>query len=162
MATATGVFINFDSLKDIKEKFKNLSADAAKDVDSILEVSAQNIATLAKQNLQGVNYNPNDYQKPLEKAYAAQNDITDLYQSIGVVAKGINNYEVVATMPYAAYVEFGTGGAVKIPQGVEDYAIQFKKPNRLNLSMKANPYLFPALFQIKPQIIKDIEDILTQ
>jgi len=161
MATATGVFINFDSLKEIKEKFKNLSADAAKDVDSILEVSAQNIATLAKQNLQGVNYNPNDYQKPLEKAYAAQNDITDLYQSIGVVAKGINNYEVVATMPYAAYIEFGTGGAVKIPKGVEDYAIQFKKPNRLNISMKANPYLFPALFQIKPQIIQDIEDVLT-
>ena len=161
MATATGVFINFDSLKEIKEKFKNLSADAAKDVDSILEISSQNIATLAKQNLQGVNYNPNDYQKPLEKAYAAQNNITDLYQSIGVVAKGINNYEIVATMPYAAYVEFGTGGAVKIPNGVEDYAIQFKKPNRLNLSMKANPYLFPALFQIKPQIIQDIEDVLT-
>jgi len=161
MATATGVFINFDSLKEIKEKFKNLSADAAKDVDAILEVSAQNIATLARQNLQGVNYNPNDYQKPLEKAYAAQNNITDLFQSIGVVAKGINNYEVVATMPYAAYIEFGTGGAVKIPTGVEDYAIQFKKPNRLNISMKANPYLFPALFQIKPQIIQDIEDILT-
>ena len=161
MATATGVFINFDSLKEIKEKFKNLSADAAKDVDSILEVSAQNIAKLAKQNLQGVNYYPNDYQKPLEKAYAAQNDITDLYQSIGVVAKGINNYEVVVTMPYAAYIEFGTGGAVKIPAGVEDYAIQFKKPNRQNISMKANPYLFPALFQIKPQIIQDIEDVLT-
>jgi HK97 gp10 family phage protein len=161
MATATGVFINFDSLKEIKQKFKNLSADAAKDVDSILEVSAQNIATLAKQNLQGVDYNPNDYQKPLEKVYAAQNDITDLYQSIKVVPKRINNYEIVATMPYAAYVEFGTGGAVKIPAGVEDYAIQFKKPNRLNLSMKANPYLFPALFQIKPQIIQDIEDVLT-
>jgi HK97 gp10 family phage protein len=161
MATATGVFINFDSLKDIKEKFKNLSADAAKDVDSVLHQGADDIATLAKQNLQGVNYNPNDYQKPLEKTYAAQNNITNLYQSIGVVAKGINNYEVVAKMPYAAYIEFGTGGAVKIPAGVEDYAIQFKKPNRLNLSMKANPYLFPALFQIKPQIIQDIEDVLT-
>ena len=161
MATASGIFINFDSLKEIKEKFKNLSADAAKDVDAILEVSAQNIATLAKQNLQGVNYNPNDYQKPLEKAYAKQNNITDLFQSIGVVAKAINNYEVVATMPYAAYIEFGTGGAVKIPKGVEDYAIQFKKLNRLNLSMKANPYLFPALFQIKPQIIQDIKDVLT-
>jgi len=161
MAISPGIFISFDGLKELKEKFKNLQTDAAKDVDSILEVSAQNIATLAKQNLQGVNYNPNDYQKPLEKAYAAQNDITDLYQSIGVVAKGINNYEVVATMPYAAYVEFGTGGAVKIPAGVEDYAIQFKKPNRLNISMKANPYLFPAFFEQKPIIIQDIKDILT-
>jgi HK97 gp10 family phage protein len=161
MANASGVFINFDSLKEIKEKFKNLSEDAAKDVDSILEKSAQSIALLAKQNLSGVDYNPNDYQKPFEKLYATTNDITDLKQSIGVVAKAINNYEVVATMPYAAYVEFGTGGAVKIPAGVEDYAIQFKKRNPQNISMKANPYLFPALFQIKPQIIQDIEDILT-
>jgi hypothetical protein len=161
MANASGVFINFDSLKEIKEKFKNLSADAAKDVDSILEKSAQSIALLAKQNLSGVDYNPNDYQKPFEKLYATTNDITDLKQSIGVVAKAINNYEVVATMPYAAYIEFGTGGAVKIPAGVEDYAIQFKKRNPQNISMKANPYLFPALFQIKPQILQDIEDVLT-
>jgi hypothetical protein len=161
MANASGVFINFDSLKEIKEKFKNLSADAAKDVDSILEKSAQSIALLAKQNLSGVDYNPNDYQKPFEKLYATTNDITDLKQSIGVVAKAINNYEVVATMPYAAYIEFGTGGAVNIPAGVEDYAIQFKKRNPQNISMKANPYLFPALFQIKPQILQDIEDVLT-
>ena len=71
------------------------------------------------------------------------------------------NYEVVSTMPYAAYVEFGTGGAVKIPAGVEDYAIQFKKPNKKNISMKANPYLFPAFFELKPTIIQDIKDIIT-
>jgi len=161
MANASGVFINFDSLKDIKEKFRNLSADAAKDVDAILRVSAGDIVTLALQNLSGVAYNPNDYEKPLEKLYARTNDITNLKQSIEVVPKAINNYEVVATMPYAAYIEFGTGGAVKIPAGVEDYAIQFKKRNPQNISMKANPYLFPAFFEQKPIIIQDIKDILT-
>lgn len=161
MATATGVFINFDSLKEIKEKFKNLSEDAAKDVDAILRVSADSIADLAQKNLSGVVYNANDYKLPIEKLYARNNDIADLKQSIGVNPIAINNYEVYAKMPYAAYIEFGTGGAVKIPAGVEDYAIQFKKPNRQNISMKANPYLFPALFAIKPQIIQDIEDVLT-
>lgn len=161
MATASGVFINFDSLKEIKEKFKNLSAEAANDVDSILQKSAESIVLLALQNLSGVNYNPNDYEKPLEKLYAKTNDITDLKQSIKVVPKSINNYTIEVRMPYAAYVEFGTGGAVKIPAGVEDYAIQFKKRNPKNISMKANPYLFPALFQIKPQILQDIEDVLT-
>ena len=161
MATASGVFINFDSIKEIKEKFKNLSDDAAKDVDAVLKQGADDIATLAKQNLQGVNYNPNDYEKPLEKLYAKTDNITDLYQSIKPLPIALNSYQVVATMPYAAYIEFGTGGAVKIPAGVEDYAIQFKKPNRQNISMKANPYLFPALFAIKPQILQDIEDVLT-
>lgn len=161
MAKASGVFINFDSIKEIKENFKNLSAESARYVDAVLKKGADDIATLAKQNLSGVVYNPNDYNLPFEKLYATTNDITDLKQNIGVVTKSINNYEVVAKMPYAAYIEFGTGGAVKIPAGLEDYAIQFKKRNPQNISMKANPYLFPALFAIKPQIIQDIEDVLT-
>jgi hypothetical protein len=160
MANASGVFINFDSLKEIKEKFKNLSEDAAKDVDAILQKSTESIVLLALQNLSGVDYNPNDYQKPLEKLYATTNDITDLKQSFRVIPQAINSYAIEVKMPYAAYVEFGTGGAVKIPAGVEDYAIQFKKRNPQNISMKANPYLFPALFQIKPQILQDIEDVL--
>jgi hypothetical protein len=161
MATSPGITINFDGLQELKSRFKNLDSELAKDVDAVLEVSAQNIAKLAKQNLQGVTYNAKDYLKPLEKLYAKTNNITDLYQKIGVKANGIMNYEVVATMPYAAYIEFGTGGAVKIPAGVEDYAIQFKKPNRLNISIKANPYLFPALFELKPTILQDIKDIIT-
>jgi HK97 gp10 family phage protein len=161
MAKSTGIFVSFDGLKELKEKFKNLQTDAAKDVDAVLSVSAENIATKAKQNLSGVTYNAKDYKKPLEKLYAVTDDINSLKQSIGVNRNSLMNYEVVATMPYAAYVEFGTGGAVNIPAGVEDYAIQFKKPNRLNISMKANPYLFPAFFEQKPIIIQDIKDILT-
>jgi len=161
MAKSHGIFISFDGLKELKEKFKNLQMEAAKDVDAVLSVSAENIATKAKQNLSGVTYNANDYKKPLEKLYAITDDINNLKQSIGVKNNGVMNYEVVAIMPYAAYIEFGTGGAVKIPAGVEDYAIQFKKPNRLNISMKANPYLFPAFFEQKPIIIQDLKDILT-
>jgi HK97 gp10 family phage protein len=161
MAKSPGIFLSFDGLKELKEKFKNLQTDAAKDVDAVLRTGADTIASKARQNLQGVVYNPDDYKKPLEKLYAKTNNITDLYQKIGVNANGTMSYEVVSTMPYAAYIEFGTGGAVKIPSGVEDYAIQFKKPNRLNISMKANPYLFPAFFEQKPLIIQDIKDVLT-
>jgi HK97 gp10 family phage protein len=162
MSKSPGIFVSFDGLKELKEKFKNLQTDAAKDVDSVLRTGADTIASKARQNLQGVVYNPDDYKKPLEKLYAKTNNITDLFQrGIGVNPVSFLSYEVVADMPYAAYVEFGTGGAVRIPQGVEDYAIQFKKPNRLNISMKANPYLFPAFFEQKPIIIQDIKDILT-
>jgi HK97 gp10 family phage protein len=161
MAKSPGIFISFDGLKELKEKFKNLQTDAAKDLDAVLEVSAQNIATKAKQNLSGVTYNSKDYKKPLEKLYAEINDINSLKLNINAKPISFLSYEVVSTIPYAAYVEFGTGGAVNIPAGVKDYAIQFKKPNRLNISMKANPYLFPAFFEQKPIIIQDIKDILT-
>ena len=161
MATSPGITINFEGLEELKGRFKNLDNELAKDVDAVLEKSAETIELIAKRNLRGVVYNPNDYRKPLEKLFAETDNITDLIQSIRYEPKGLLTYEVGSRMPYAAYVEFGTGGAVKIPAGVEDYAIQFKKPNRLNISMKANPYLFPAFFELKPTIIQDIKDIIT-
>ena len=161
MATSPGITINFEGLEELKGRFKNIDIELAKDVDAVLSVSAENIATKAKQNLSGVTYNAKDYKKPLEKLYAVTDDINNLKQSINAKPISFLSYEVVSTIPYAAYVEFGTGGAVKIPAGVEDYAIQFKKPNRLNISMKANPYLFPAFFELKPTIIQDIKDIIT-
>lgn len=35
------------------------------------------------------------------------------------------NAKVYADILYAAYVEFGTGGFVEVPKGMEDYAMEF-------------------------------------
>ena len=57
---------------------------------------------------------------------------------------------------YAAYVEFGTGDFVSVPEGVEDYAMTFKG-NRKGFS-RPQPYLFPAYFKVLPQILQRIEN----
>lgn len=43
---------------------------------------------------------------------------------------------------YAPYVEFGTGVLVDVPQGLEDYAIQFKGKGIKQVNLPARPYLF--------------------
>lgn len=161
MAKASGVNISFEGLKELKEKFKNLSEDAAKDVDAIISGTCDEIVELARRNLAGGELNPNDFQKPLEKLFAVTDNINNLKGRIGVNPRQFLNYTIVADSPYAAYVEFGTGGAVKIPAGLEDYAIQFKKPNRQNISMPARPYLFPAFFEKQKEIVPLIIEVLT-
>lgn len=50
-----------------------------------------------------------------------------------------------SNVPYAPYVEFGTGGKVKVPKGWEDFALQFKANPRIReVNLRARPYLIPA------------------
>ena len=51
------------------------------------------------------------------------------------------------TVKYAPYVEFGTGGLVNVPQGLEDYAIQFKGAGVKEVYLPARPFLFNSAFE---------------
>jgi hypothetical protein len=57
---------------------------------------------------------------------------------------------------YAAYVEFGTGTKVKIPQGLEKYAMEFYVNGEGRLP--ANPFLFPPFFIISSFFLSDISE----
>ena len=60
--------------------------------------------------------------------------------------------------PYGAYVEFGTGPNVMIPEGLEDYAMKFFVNGRGH--MPANPFLFPAFFDEQPRLLNVLENSL--
>jgi hypothetical protein len=64
----------------------------------------------------------------------------------GSIAGSSNGLEgsVKVTANYAPFVEFGTGGTVDVPSGLEDYAIQFKGEGSRTIDLKARPFLFPA------------------
>jgi HK97 gp10 family phage protein len=66
-------------------------------------------------------------------------------------------WEVVAGV---YYVEFGTGGLVDVPKGLEKYALQFKKSDDKRFGMKAQPFLFPAFMVYRRQLIKDLRQAL--
>ena len=57
------------------------------------------------------------------------------------------NAEVGFTARYAAYVEFGTGGLVDVPIGLEDYAIQFKGKGIKQVNLPSRPFLFNSAFE---------------
>ena len=69
-------------------------------------------------------------------------------------------YDLFVLEHYAAYVEFGTGGLVDIPKGLESYAIQFKGLGIRQVNLPARPYFFPALFSEEKKFMADLRDNL--
>lgn len=60
---------------------------------------------------------------------------------------------MVATAPYAAYQEFGTGGRVSIPKGMEELARQFKGRGLRNVNLAPQPFMFPAWDRERKQFV---------
>lgn len=54
--------------------------------------------------------------------------------------------EVKVGMHYAPYVEFGTGGLVDVPAGLEDFAIKYIGNGIKQVNLTPRPFLFPAFF----------------
>ena len=72
-------------------------------------------------------------------------------QLTGIVAFGGN------AAPYAPYVEFGTGSGVVIPQGFNDFAMQFYVNGKG--TMKAQPFLIPAYLKYRKVFLSDLRKI---
>ena len=88
---------------------------------------------------------------------ATINDISDDAKSRVPVDKGFLknsitptanelNGEVKVGMHYAPYVEFGTGGLVDVPTGLEDFAIKYIGNGIKQVNLAPRPFLFPAFF----------------
>jgi hypothetical protein len=67
--------------------------------------------------------------------------------------------DVVAAKEYAPYVEFGTGTLVDVPEGLEDYAMQFKGQGIRQVNLPARPYLFPAFFKEQKELLKRLKTL---
>lgn len=114
---ATGV-------KELMKGMKDLEKNLVKALDDEINASGQTIAKDAKR--------------------AVPRDTGLLASAISLERKKELDYEVVAQRHYAPYVEFGTGGLVDVPEGLEDYAIQFKGAGIRQVNLPARPFLFPA------------------
>lgn len=68
--------------------------------------------------------------------------------------------EVRVGASYAPYVEFGTGGLVNVPKGLEDYAVQFKGAGKREVNLPARAFLFPAFFKSIAEMKTDINEKL--
>jgi hypothetical protein len=75
------------------------------------------------------------------------------------------NQGIISSGPgssYAPYQEFGTGGLVDIPQGLEAEAAQFKGTTGRKVNMRAQPFFFPPFFAAKQEFLNRIEKLLTK
>lgn len=70
-------------------------------------------------------------------------DLGILKSSINGEVEGLNG--IIGTpVKYAPYLEFGTGGLVDVPEGLEDYAMKFKGAGIKQVNIPPRPFLTPA------------------
>ena len=87
-------------------------------------------------------------------------DTGQLRLSIGKTTArvGYNRSFFFANAPYAAYVEFGTGEGVKIPNGFSDLAEPFKGTRIRNY--RAKPFFIPSYLEGIQQYPKELRKVL--
>jgi len=93
-----------------------------------------------------------------EATAAAHVDLGILKASINGEVDGLNG--VVGTpIHYAPYIEFGTGGLVDVPAGLEDYAIKFKGAGIKQVNLFPIPFLIPAFKKHTAKMLEELEKL---
>ena len=131
--------IRVEGAQEIIKQLKKFGKDAEDKIESITAITAQEIATDAASNA------PANYGK--------------LRQSINSSKENKMLYNVnVNAVPIGAYVEFGTGAKVDVPDEWKDLAWQFYVNGKGYLP--PTPYLYPAYRKGRAQYEKDLQDLL--
>jgi hypothetical protein len=73
---------------------------------------------------------------------------------------GYNRSFFFANAPYAAYVEFGTGEGVKIPNGFSDLAEPFKGKGIRRRDYGPKPFFIPSYLEGIQQYPKELRKVL--
>ena len=129
-------------LNKLLKKFETLDKEIIKNVKDTIEGAAQDIEVEAK--------------------VAAPVDFGKLRQGIKAqpIAGKEMGYRVVAKEKYSAFMEFGTGGRVKVPTELKEVAIQFKGKGIREVNIQPRPFLYPAFVKHRKILIKDLKDYL--
>ena len=101
----SGFALDISGIPGVAKALQSIEKNATQGLEDELKASVMKIASDAKRR--------------------APKNLGTLAQGIGFAGNGLT-WDTFATASYAAYMEFGTGGRVKIPVGFEQYAAQFK------------------------------------
>lgn len=84
---------------------------------------------------------------------------------LGILRNSINgevdgmNAVIGSTVKYSPYIEFGTGGLVDVPEGLEDYAMKFKGAGIKQVNIFPRPYLIPAFKKHTAKMIEELNKL---
>ena len=135
---ARSVIKNIDK---VIAQMKSLSPTVEKAIIQITEDNAQEIVLNAK--------------------IAAPLDLGKLKQGIShVKVQGKIKQIIFAREKYSAYMEFGTGGKVNIPEEMKSIASQFIGKGIKKINLQPRPFLYPAFVKGRIQYLKDLGDNL--
>jgi HK97 gp10 family phage protein len=132
--------LSLSGIKEIENALNKLDKNLKQDLADEINASSLTILSSAKRLA------------PVDLGFLRNNivinPITDL------------TYEVEAKAKYAPYIEFGTGGEVRVPAGYEDLAILFKGRGVKNVNIRPQPFLIPSYETEKPKLIQRVKKLL--
>jgi hypothetical protein len=132
--------INLTGIKEVENALKIMDKHLRQDVGDEINSSALNIMSSAKR--------------------LAPIDLGFLRGQISIEPVNDLTYEVEAKAKYSAYIEFGTGGEVRIPAGYEDLAKIFKGRGIKTVNIRPQPFLIPSFEAEKPKLIQRLKKLL--
>lgn len=136
--------IKIVGLNKLLRDIDNISVDAILEIGEETEAAAQEIVEDAKSR--------------------APVDLGDLRQNILAVKVASTQWKVMANAfgnaPYSAYIEFGTGGKVKVPKELKDVAIKFKGKGVKQIDLRPRPFLYPAFVSGRIEYIAKLKNII--
>lgn len=112
--------------KENKAYFSNIEKKFVKDIEAEIDKVATDIDAEATASINA---------KAVDQGFLKSKQ---QYEVNGLTALNYN------TANYSPYIEFGTGGLVNVPQGLEDYAIQFKGKGIKQVNLLPRAFLYPA------------------
>lgn len=132
--------LNLTGIKEVENALKVMDKQLKQDVGNEINASALNIQSSAKR--------------------LAPVDLGFLRNNIALVPIGDLTFAVEAKAKYSAYIEFGTGGQVKVPAGYEDLAMMFKGRGLRTINIRPQPFLIPSYETEKPKLIQRLKKLL--
>lgn len=136
-----------ENVKGLTKLIKDLArlGDAVdKKVAATVEASARELESDAKQ--------------------LAPVDLGKLRQSISAEKITEKTWKVYANStglaPYAAYIEFGTGGKVSVPSELAEMADKFRGKGLKKIDLRPQPYLYPAFVKQRTIFFDDLKALL--
>ncbi len=132
--------INLTGIKEVENALKTMDKHLRQDVGDEINSSALKIMSDAKR--------------------LAPIDLGFLRGQISIEPVNDLTYEVEAKAKYSAYIEFGTGGEVRIPAGYEDLAKIFKGRGLRTVNIRPQPFLIPSFETEKPKLIQRLKKLL--
>jgi HK97 gp10 family phage protein len=132
--------INLTGIKEVENALKTMDKHLRQDVGDEINSSALKIMSDAKR--------------------LAPIDLGFLRGQISIEPVNDLTYEVEAKAKYSAYIEFGTGGEVRIPAGYEDLAKIFKGKGLRTINIRPQPFLIPSFETEKPKLIQRLKKLL--
>jgi HK97 gp10 family phage protein len=125
-----------DSFKNTIKELRSFGDEGRKVISIVTRETAKEIELTAKQ--------------------LAPVDFGKLRQGITEAKVDDYHYKVIALERYSAYMEFGTGGLVSVPNELKEIAIQFKGAGVKQINLRPQPFMYPAWIKGKLNYLDDL------